>query len=73
MDRYSKIMLGIIAASFAVLAWRASDPPPITVQVRGCSTVTFQGRCELIEPVGVRLYGQSANDTRLQVQMEIVN
>ena len=34
MDRYTKGLLTIIAASFAVLACRAVDPPAITVHVR---------------------------------------
>ena len=58
MDRYTKGLLTIIAVSFAVLAWRAIDPPAITIQVHGCPPLTsigFGPPCERFDPVSVRI------------------
>ena len=37
MDRYTKGLLTVIAASFAVLAWRAIDPAPVPVALVDCN------------------------------------
>ena len=46
MDRYTKAVLTVIAASFAVLAWRAIDPAPVPVQLRSCGqAIAFRSGC----------------------------
>ena len=47
MDRYNRAMLTIIAASFAILAWRAADPPTVTVRVVPVGRVTVDGQLQI--------------------------
>ena len=48
-------MLTVVAASFAVLAWRAVDPSAIAVKAQWCARPGFGSACDSNRPVPVRV------------------